>query len=103
MAKDKADKKTKEIPGTGCTVEPEITKKGEELKKVRGERMKLTKQEVKLVGELAALMKAKKIKDYVDPDGCGGNGLECHLLVTHERVKVAALTAEDEQPEVETT
>lgn len=102
MGRPKRTPIQQDLPTMDTPVDPAITAKAEMLRTVRSERMKLTKDEVKLVTELAALMRAKGIRDYVDPGGFEGKGVEAHLLVTKERVKVAKLTDEDEQPEVET-
>lgn len=101
MAKDETDRKTRDIPGTACEVDPAISAKAQELRDVRRERMKLTKEEGKLVIEVAALMKAKDLRDYVDRGANDGEGIEAHLIISKERIKVSALTDADEA-EIET-
>ena len=98
-----AKPKQEQIPGTERKVIPAITKAAEELKAVRTERVKLTKDEGVKVQELIAVMKEHDLTDYEDPDGNDGDGIEAHILVTKQRVKVGSLTDKDsEEPEVET-
>jgi hypothetical protein len=89
----KAKPKQQPLKGMEERVIQDLQDKAIEYADVRDERMKLSRQEGELQGELLALMHKHKKKTYAY------QGVEITVVVEKEKAKVKVKSVDDEDPE----